>query len=137
RAATRSKTDPATIAPWTFLVLPSPRTDRRKNATGAPAQHDWMLTAFKCLMKEDFCIAQVRSITLLTSYRPTGPEIAARQRRHGRAVPVDPGVVFAAQPRDLAFRQLAGSEDGAVAELDSIDQTIQVLPGLAVAHGPN
>ncbi|MEO6927351.1 MAG: hypothetical protein ABI129_11870, partial [Rhodanobacter sp.] len=53
-------------APWTFLVLPSPRTDRRKNANGAPVQHDWMLTAFKCLMKEDFCIARARWITPAT-----------------------------------------------------------------------
>ncbi len=40
-----------------------------------------------------------------------------------------------AQPGELAFGELAGGGDGLLAELLGADVAVQVMPGLAVAHG--
>ena len=44
-------------------------------------------------------------------------------------------IVPAAQPRQLAFGQLAGGENGAIAEFSRLVFTIKVLPRLPLADG--
>ena len=45
-------------------------------------------------------------------------------------------IKLAAQPGQLALGQLAGGEDGPVAEAGRIALPVQVFPGLAVAFSP-
>src|SRR4029079_5209564 len=65
-----------------------------------------------------------------------GADSAFRSLFRSRLVRIEAQrIELAAQPRDLAFRQLARRKDRALPKRGGVRGALKMLPGLAIAHG--